>query len=93
MDPTSSHVPQSEARNEQALGANDDQVLRDRITSLEEEVLNLQVNLTAYEARAKLAIDSENFMLGEVQKASEQLLCKHPNFKLLAWSKHIIADL
>ena len=76
-------MPQPEARNEQALGANDDQVLRDRITSLEEEVLNLQVNLTAYEARAKLAIDSENFMLGEVQKASEQLLCKHPNLTFL----------
>ena len=86
MDPMPSHVPGPKAQSEQAPGADDDQVLRDRIASLEEEVLNLQAKLTASEARAKLAIDSENLMLGEVQKASEQLLCKHPNITFfLGW--------
>jgi len=83
MDSTPSDVSRCEARNEQAPEANDDQVLRDRIALLEEEVLNLQVKLTASEARTKLAVDSENFMLGEVQKASEQLLCEHPYLSFL----------
>lgn len=79
-DPTPSPAPEIEAQIEQAPEGNNIQVLYDRIASLEGEVLNLQGNLAAHEATTQLAVDSENFMLAELQKASEQLLCKPTNF-------------
>ena len=79
MNPMPNPVSRPKAQGERAFGADDDQFLLDRMALLEVEVRNLRVKLTASEAKAELAIDSENFMLGEVQKASEQLLCKHPN--------------
>ena len=75
-----SPAPEIGAQTEQAPEGDDVHVLHDRIASLEEEVLNLQGNLAAHEATTQLAVDSENFMLAELQKASEQLLCKHTNF-------------
>ena len=62
------------------LGDEDEQALRARIVQLEADVAKLQGNLATQEAATQRAITSDGYMLAEVQRASEQLLCEHSTF-------------
>ena len=53
--------------------------MRARIAQLEANVTELQGNLATQEAATQRAITSDSYMLAEVQRAAEQLLCKHSN--------------
>ena len=78
MDPSPSHMFGSENRDEEVSTEDDVRVLRDQISLLKEEVAELQGNLAAQEGEAQRVVNSEGFMLAELQKASDQLLCEYP---------------
>ena len=49
--------------------------LRDRVKSLEQQVKTLQGEAAVLKAKAKFSLERENFLLDEMKRASEQLLC------------------
>ena len=58
----------------------DEQALHTRIAQLEENITELQNSLAAQEAATQRAVTSDDFMLSEVQRASEQLLCENSTY-------------
>ena len=73
-----SNAPVLEAQKDEVPREDNVQSLRARISLLEEDIAELQRNVTAQETTAQRAVASDGFMLAELEKASEQLLCKHP---------------
>ena len=78
MDLIPSNAPALEAQNDEVPGEDNVQSLRARISLLEGDITELQRNAAAQEATAQRAVASDGFMLAELEKALEQLLCKHP---------------
>ena len=77
MDPMPSDAPELEAHENEVPEGDNDQSLCDRMSLLEERFTELQRNVAAPEATTQRAIASDSLMLAELEKASEQLLCKH----------------
>ena len=62
------------------LGDEDEGALHARIAQLEADVVELQGQLENQEAATQRAVTNDGYMLAEVRRASEQLLCKHSTF-------------
>ena len=62
------------------LGDESEEALRARIAQLEADVAELQGHLATQEATTQRSVTSDGYMLAEVQRASEQLLCEHSTF-------------
>ena len=80
-----SNAPMLEAQNDEVPGEDNVQSLHARISLLEGDIAELQRNVAAQETAAQRAVASDGFMLAELEKASEQLLCKHSSTSSVAF--------
>lgn len=67
----------SALRNLSDSEINGHRFLRDRVKSLEDELKTLRGEAAVAKTKLKFALERESFLLGEIQRASEQLLCKY----------------